>query len=113
MNKPKYFINCITVRKYCRDNGLPFGSVLRKLNQGYTTEEAVNCSYKKRSYDKFTQKYGVKRGIKIRLLMKRGFSEKESILRSLKKTELITICKKFYRYIPDNIKELYKEFNDE
>ena len=32
MNKPKYFINGITVRKYCRDNGLPFGSVLRKLN---------------------------------------------------------------------------------
>ena len=111
MNKPKYFINGITVRKYCRDNNIPFGSVQHRLARGMSVEEALNYEFKKRTLNTDTELYGVKRSRKISFLKGKGYSRHEAVLRSFTKTELIAICQTLYNFVDNaKVKELYKDF---
>ena len=114
MNKPKYFINGITVRKYCRDNGIPFGSVQKRLARGMSVEEALNYEFKKRPENPDTKLYGVKRARKISFLKGKGYSRHEAILRSFTKTDLIAICQTLYNFVDNvKVKELYNDFKYE
>ena len=114
MNKPKYFINGITVRKYCRDNDIPFGSVQRRLARGMSVEEALNYEFKKRPENSDIRLYGTKRARKISFLKGKGYSRHEAVLRSFTKTDLIAICKTLYSFVDNaKVKELYKDFKYE
>lgn len=114
MIKAKYFINGITVRKYCRNNNIPFGSVQRRLAKGMSVEEALNYEFKKRTLNSDTELYGYKRARKISFLRKKGYSRHEAVLRSFTKTDLIAICQTLYNCIDNaKIKELYKDFKYE
>lgn len=118
MKKTKYYINGISLRKYCRDEDIPYGTVQRRIVRGMTVEEALNYDFKKRPANSYRQIYGFNRADKIWLYKRKyGYSEKEAIIRSMTKTELIEACKILCRIAkrvrPGLIEKKYKEFLDD
>ena len=102
MNKPKYFINGITVRKYCRDNHIPFGSVQHRLAKGMSVEEALNYEFKKRTLNTDTELYGVKRARRISFL--KCFEELKELLINGKRDEARKLLDEIYNSRKDIVR---------
>lgn len=99
INPPKYYINGISLRKYCRENNLPYGSIRKRVLRGMSIEEALD--YKQ--IPRYSTRYNIptdwckhfddaqRQGIRKQL--SNGCTFKDAVVKSRKKEDLLKDCR--------------------